>query len=280
VNGIQKEVSINLIEDFTKKHEYKSSTITPFFHRNFSRNLDKLEKDISNGNTVLYSLNKPHHSDNDIFYNINQVIKDIKTLRSEESSIILKPPDINSNTSIYPDEKKLTKTYGEALMKETIKSNKIENDEALKSGKTFTINIKDSSGNEKVLLREGIKKDLSLSIKEMNLNNKFNNTLIPSVDISIDNKKKLSLMNYSQNRKFTESNIKPFSIMGTIKQGKTLRQNIKTNIEAAVNIDKDPTNFMIREISRVEKKLIGYKRKEMKELISKLDEIYDLLSKK
>ncbi len=68
--------------------------------------------------------------------------------------------------------------------------------------------------------------------------------------------------------------------MGTIKQGKTLRQNIKTNIEAAVNIDKDPTNFMIREISRVEKKLIGYKRKEMKELISKLDEIYDLLSKK
>jgi hypothetical protein len=57
-------------------------------------------------------------------------------------------------------------------------------------------------------------------------------------------------------------------------------KNIQNHIEESDVIEKNPKAFMMKEISKVGERLLVDKKKEMRDIIDKLDDIFFILNKK
>ena len=56
-----------------------------------------------------------------------------------------------------------------------------------------------------------------------------------------------------------------------------ISKNIKKNYKLALDVDKNPTGFIMKEIKQAEKMVISNKKKEMNEDLSRLDKIFQNL---
>jgi len=197
----------------------------------------------------------------------NKVIKESDNINLTLSN------DLKDNLLPTNDYKKEKSSIEENGKGDSLDHKKQEKTEQNKLENMFSLTKKDSDLGS-IFSKDKNKINNSITTNELRFNNKFNKTTI-SLNEN-DNQKKNSILKFPESRKTITRLSKKDD---ALKPKKNIIQNIKSQIEASVKIDKDPTNFMLRELNKVEKKLIGYKRKEMKDLIIKLDEIYDLISK-
>ena len=191
---------------------------------------------------------------------------------------------------------------------------KIDSLEKNKSSQLLSINQKDEISrytniNKKILIEnqkpifdknlnksEKIKilfeKDLSLSKQiESDYGSKPKNSFMINYDFNLTNRKK-SFINDCKKKSRSSKTLKIFDEINT-KNKKSLfniiNQNVssekifykfKNNIDYSIEIEKNPYFISKKNFNRVEKRFLDEKKKEMKNMIDKLDDIFEILSNK
>jgi len=262
----------NNATEFSKIKDGLSHSLSPFSLKiNSFKNIDNEDVKSQDFNDQNLFKNSKSSTNMNSDTNIENVA--IKAMKESDNINVTLPNDLKDNLVTTNDDKKDKNSIDENSKGNSLEHKKQEKTEPFKLENLFSLTKKDSDLGS-VFSKDRNKFNNSITSNELKVNNKFNKTIICSNENDIQ--KKNSILKFPETRKTI---VRLSKKDDALKPKKNIIQNIKSQIEASVKIDKDPTNFMLRELNKVEKKLIGYKRKEMKDLIIKLDEIYDMISK-
>jgi CRP-like cAMP-binding protein len=265
----------NFLEPNSMIQKVNNNFIQPFINKEI---ISKLENNILKENSTPdiggeHPLRKVKSTNNVSFFSN----LDFKSHIQHDNTIISNMSEGKDTSSVFNDDSKWTKRDSDVKKTKILQHMKTNLDGGDKFNKMFSdVEHIETKGRSSSIFKQS----LSSTLTEFKLKNNCSKTLIPT-DVT-NSPKKNSMLKSSITRRaielIKEKNVK--KINNTEKR-KNIFRNVQSHIEASVKIEKDPTAFMMKELTKAEKKLKGdNKRKEMKRIINKLDQIYELLNKK